>query len=631
MTDPKPGQAPVRASNGLLFLPGGTKVLGRTVITGSAPLVSTAKNNEKRIADMLWATMETTQSVSCSYGASLEPEAEKAMGEFLQSKAQTGGGGGGKGASWTLTMDPDVEEDFKEFFAQGGTIEGSEGISPRSITEAKVIPEHMRSYMERHGPDSSVVVPRSVFSDCGNSEEGPAAFGLRPRQLVSRTITLDEEAALIQLFIELLARPITKKDQWYIASLPQHLANGMANPIWLLFRIGRCTGSMAGDVFKVNPYCSRFKRLKELLWKKFKGNIMTRWGNDHEDDAQHSFMSWMEARLLDEETDDEGYVLTDISIENFGLCVCRAFPPFAMSPDGILVEVWSKKKEVQPVEKQAPTVLEGRRANGPSTEWREDGLYNIKVKRILIEFKCPFRARNKTWYDNEDVYKMEKIKRHPPDADGNDLYLPVPSYYIAQCMYGMHVLGVMDNWLTTPEYTYMGVWHPAVHGEGFPDFWAAQNESGTATTVACNYGSVQITKIKYNAEYATNLIAEVRDFWYNEYAPALWRKLTGRLTEDQLEKSAETLEFSDEDLAPPDIPGLKLKRKAKEKKKKKKKVTTRVKGKAKVTTRVKRKRTLVPKKKSSKQEPKAETIEWDDEDEDSTFAFAHIESFKSAE
>jgi hypothetical protein len=483
--------------------------------------------------------------------------------------------------------------------------------SPTSVVEAKLIPECLAQILSLGGPENTIVVPETD-NDVGNdSAEDLEEFGVTTAG-VTLELTHEQELEQIELFKHLITQPISKQDQWYVATIEQHLdhpvnsSGDTANPEWLRFRKGRNTGSTAGAVHGVNKYCSRKNQLRELLWNTFKGNHMTKWGNDHEDDAEACFTMWQKMRPFDEETDKDGFVLVLIDVENYGLCICRKSPFMAMSPDGFLVEVWERRVKQATVEEVElmDTYIEERgeaeaadplnvpmmsyetkegekkyRENGVVREVRLDGVYEVKTKRILIEYKCPWKVHGKNWYDDEDLYPMEKIKK----ADG--LRLPVPSYYYAQCSYGMHTLGVLDDFLTAPEYTYFVVWHPAPFRKPFPEFWCESNFSDTAITVAGEHGSIQICKIPYNQKYCLELEQEIRTFWHEEYAPALWRKLTGRL--DQGESQPVTkLNFGDWD-------------KAEQKENKQRK----------------RKMTRQGKQKDS------------DSDEDTTFGFSHVGAF----
>lgn len=402
------------------------------------------------------------------------------------------------------------------------------------------------------GPDSTLIVPLRTAATS-------SALGCMAeyRKMVSKLS--EEEREQLEQFCRLMAMPISKQDQWYVATIDQRMqGSGEANPTWLLFRIGRCTGSMAGAIYGVNRYCSQKKQLQEMLCSTFSGNHMTRYGNAHEDDAQHCFDRWQTLRVCHQEEDADGFVLVQLEIENYGLCICRNFPAMAMSPDGFLVETWVRKVRATPP--ASPEVQSSQsslcdlgdhvsdvfaktkyRANGTVMEVHNSDTYEVKTKRILIEYKCPWTKRNKPQYDAVDLYALEKIKK----ADG--LCLPVPSYYFAQCSYGMHVLGVLDDMLSTPEYTYFVVWHPANCSEEFPDFWTSENASKTGFTVAGEYGTIQIIKVPYIKSYCEDLETTVRGFWHQDVAPALWLQLTGRLQGAAADEGSDvtTLDFDD--------------------------------------------------------------------------------------
>ena len=65
-----------------------------------------------------------------------------------------------------------------------------------------------------------------------------------------------------------------------IASLPQHLEGGEANPAWLESRLHKVTGSQIGALLPgVNPYEDCTSKLASLVWpdfNPFRGNEMTK-------------------------------------------------------------------------------------------------------------------------------------------------------------------------------------------------------------------------------------------------------------------------------------------------------------------------------------------------------------------
>jgi hypothetical protein len=401
---------------------------------------------------------------------------------------------------------------------------------------------------------------------------------------------------------------------------------------------------MSGAIFGVNRYCSPKKQLKEMLWSSFRGNAMTQYGNDHEDDAQHSFHMWQQMPCATRRKTTTGSSWRTWKLRTLGSAYAGTTQLLAMSPDGFLVEPWVRKVTPAPlppprpspfhspsrspresprksasavsavelsaaasaepaaqshIETRCPTEVpfctpdldqcasrsadvgkdEGagapevelgrsatptppgnpgpgpgpdpecanvggpacaggaggaaggparadpdfagtHRPNGTARETHADGVtYEVKTKRILVEYKCPWGKKNKLVYDGVDLYAMESIKK----AAG--LHLPCPSYYFAQCSHGMHVLGVLDDMLSAPEFTYLVVWHPAAYEHGFPEFWTSENDAKTSFTVAGEHGTIQITKVPYIRAYCEELAAAVRQFWHEDYSPALWRKL----------------------------------------------------------------------------------------------------------
>jgi hypothetical protein len=335
--------------------------------------------------------------------------------------------------------------------------------------------------------------------------------------------------------------PISREEQTRISQLVQHLPGGEANPEWLASRVGRATGSAVGAIYGVNKYCSPDKKLDQMVWQTFKGNKMTRYGNLNEHNAEESFDNWMQMRLYDEETDDFGFVLTGIELQNRGLCVCRQEPIFAMSPDGFLVETWTKEVKCATKEEAEQAAINAQKEDvkvGDGRLWfnytvEEDGLVKMaKTCVILVEYKCPWKGHAKGWYDEFDVYPVERIKK------AKNVELPVPSYYYSQVQHGMNVLGIRDNMITRPEKTYFVVWHPAYYNDGETplDFWTTTNPSKTSTVVAGPTGTIFITDVPYDHDYAEDLIGAARTFVLDRLLPTLYRKEKGLLENGEVDE-----------------------------------------------------------------------------------------------
>lgn len=203
------------------------------------------------------------------------------------------------------------------------------------------------------------------------------------------------------------------------------------------------------------------------------------------------------------------------------------------------------------------------------------------VLRTLVEYKCPYGQRNRTtWMGGQDIYKLESITHAP------GVRLPVPSYYYTQVQYGCMVLGVLDELLTWPTHCWVVVWAPApscsgsssgnsphstashrastqsaVSAESAESAEKEQNDDsfelgsfdedfmqplrtapsggGASLNVQTPHGTIQITRVQFNPEYAARVIHTVTTFWHNRYLPALWQKNNGLLAEGEVPEEDE--------------------------------------------------------------------------------------------
>ena len=358
--------------------------------------------------------------------------------------------------------------------------------------------------------------------------------------------------------IALKEKHITLSEQVVIASCPQHDACGAANARWLGYRVGMITGSIVGAIYGTNPYSSATKQLLELLWNSFRGNAATRWGNEHEDDCEAAFADYQAVRILEseEETKHEqlpACTLTDVSFEHAGLCVCRTSPFLGMSPDAFLVETWSYTSPGYATRAEAEAEMSALpkfvHTDCPrpvpvtvcvKTDDQRAGAAVFVVHlsytlRVLVEYKCPYKQRTRTsWRGGDDIYPVENIAKAP------GVRLPVPSYYYSQVQYGMQVLGVLDKMLTWPTHCWVVVWAPACssfddddNSEDFVHRTAVSGE-GSAVNIETPRGTIQATRVAYNAAYANDLLDVVTRFWRTRYMPALWQKNNGYLAHQEL-------------------------------------------------------------------------------------------------
>ena len=267
---------------------------------------------------------------------------------------------------------------------------------------------------------------------------------------------------------------VTLDQQLRIMSWPQHLADGTANPAWLDARKGgMITGSVSGAINGDNPYSNADMILHGMLWRTFRGNDATRYGNEHEDACQAAFLEHLKTFVR--KMNSRGQVLRDFHIYNPGLVVSRTSSRFGMSPDGVL-----------------------------ELRFEEGGA--ITVQRVLLEYKCPYRRRSCKRVPR-DLYK-----RNVPFAGSPEV--PVPPYYMAQLHHGMSVLGT-DGYLTGPWRSLMVVWAPLKH-----DKTRTLSICGPSRMVATTKGLIQVTSVPYDDAYGTRLRASLDHFYETQAVPA---------------------------------------------------------------------------------------------------------------
>ncbi len=118
---------------------------------------------------------------------------------------------------------------------------------------------------------------------------------------------------------------ITATQAEAIANIPQ------GTQAWLDARKNRLTASNFGSAIGQNKYKSPNGLLKDMLWNTFKGNVMTRWGSEHEDVARDAYVAYVQAQI----SAGEG-PYTSIRVEETGLHVNPAHSWLGSSPDGVV-------------------------------------------------------------------------------------------------------------------------------------------------------------------------------------------------------------------------------------------------------------------------------------------------------
>lgn len=146
--------------------------------------------------------------------------------------------------------------------------------------------DHLARGRKRAAVDAVSPVPRKL-----------PFVGVDLRQPVPRPAPTPEQMTTLCDAFAAQYATVSPAERAMIRSHVQHLPSGEANPRWLMARKHRITGSIAGAIHGMNPYCSRSAALKNLLWPSFVSNAACRWGNEHEDTAEKSFAAYWQARV----------------------------------------------------------------------------------------------------------------------------------------------------------------------------------------------------------------------------------------------------------------------------------------------------------------------------------------------
>lgn len=98
---------------------------------------------------------------------------------------------------------------------------------------------------------------------------------------------------------------------------------------WLKSRHYCITASQFGSAIGVSPYQSPDDLINEKLFKSFKGNPSTEYGNQHEGHAREVFIEWLKNKL-----EKENFI--NINFIEMNLLKFEACPWVGVSPDGIV-------------------------------------------------------------------------------------------------------------------------------------------------------------------------------------------------------------------------------------------------------------------------------------------------------
>ena len=334
-----------------------------------------------------------------------------------------------------------------------------------------------------------------------------------------------------------------------IMTYEQHFANGTTNPLWLLAREYLMTGSKLAGIIGWSPFDrNEIQVLMKLLWIAFRGNPATRWGTEHESDAQNATEQYYKSLNGLPNPKNSKEIQISAVVTEVGLVRSIAFPFAGMSPDGILTR-----------------------------QFKHVDTGEIRTQRQLLEFKCPYKRRNIVdhWpgYDLYDRYRTPNI----PGTEPNQLKQPLPQYYYPQLMWGGLILGshTLGSLLQNPNVPASKMLEYVEHAPRFGGslspvdlatptgtnlidtdhpilfiVWAncahithevsepeVYHEDVGARTkwIRTSSGAIQLTEVDYNHDFATWMLETIYGFWRYKYMPRVIKKEAGVLLKGELD------------------------------------------------------------------------------------------------
>lgn len=361
------------------------------------------------------------------------------------------------------------------------------------------------------------------------------------------TATLDR--ILKERFVPFKSVTAAVRDE--ITTYEQHFADGRTNPKWLAARQNLATGSRLAGMVGLSHYERVDSTLMSMLWSTFRGNVATRWGSEHEIDAQESTRVYYESLNGEPNPVDPDEVQIDARIQELGMVRSIAFPFAGMSPDGVLVRSFKN------------TVTGA-----------------VRVQKQLLEFKCPYKRHtlNDHW-PAYDLYAKERAP-HVPGQPPSSIKRPVPNHYLTQLTWGGFIMGshTTESILSRPNVPtpklneYMAtcdaveptcgaglvdtnypilfiVWCPCQRLKNaidVPECYYEDQEARSKFIRTC-HGGIQLTEVDYDPDFASWLVEEVFDFWRFKYMPRLIKKNAGVLLKGELDVPCTISDSEEED------------------------------------------------------------------------------------
>ena len=186
------------------------------------------------------------------------------------------------------------------------------------------------------------------------------------------------------------------------------------NEKWMIERRKRITASRVGGIAKMRNTTKRSKKVQEMLYSTFRGNVATRYGTEMEEIAKNEYATHQQ---------QTGH--TDLEVESCGLSVALETPWLAASPDGVVRDPNNVTHPTGLVEIKNPystrqlTLTEACNSSTFCLEQKQrDGQVAYRLKRkhdYYYQVQCQLYCADKAWCDfvlrTEKELHVERVYR----------------------------------------------------------------------------------------------------------------------------------------------------------------------------------------------------------------------------
>ena len=183
------------------------------------------------------------------------------------------------------------------------------------------------------------------------------------------------------------------------------------NELWHSERRKRITSSKIGMIAKMKATTKCSKKVEQLLYSKFRGNVATRYGASKEEQTRKEYETHMRSN---------GH--TNLSVEPCGLFVSVEHPWLAASPDGLVTDPTDRVSPFGLVEIKNPyssreqTLIEAASSASFCLKCDKDNKLSLKRRHdYYYQVQCQLFCTKRDWCDfvlrtGKDLY-VERIHR----------------------------------------------------------------------------------------------------------------------------------------------------------------------------------------------------------------------------